>query len=174
MWKQPGLIYTSGTTGQPKGVMLTHGNIVSNAVATTQIVPVSEQDRLLSVLPLAHAYECTLGLVIPVMCGAAVYYLDRPPTASVLQPALESVKPTMMLTVPLIIEKVYKKSIPPQLNRSAVTRTLYRFLFTRRMLNRIAGRKLKAHFGGRMRFFGVGGAPLAPEVEQFLREARFP
>ncbi len=168
------IIYTSGTTGRSKGVMLTHANLVSNVRATAIAVPIHEDDRLLSVLPLAHTYECTLGLLIPLMCGACVSYLDRPPSTSVLLPALRQVRPTMMLTVPLIIDGIYRKSVLPRFTGSPLLRAAYRLPPVRRLLHRAAGRKLRATFGGCLRFFGVGGAPLAADVERFLREARFP
>jgi long-chain acyl-CoA synthetase len=168
------IIYTSGTAGHSKGVMLTHKNIVWNAEASSCLPNINEQDRFLSVLPLAHVYECTLGLVLPILCGAAVYYVNKPPTATVLLPALEAVKPTAMLTVPLIIEKMYKSRILPEIKKRRLVRMAYAFPPMRRRINRMAGRKLMATFGGALRFFGVGGASLAPDVERFLREAKFP
>lgn len=168
------IIYTSGTTGQSKGVMLTHGNLVSNARAAAALVAVNAEDRLLSLLPLAHTLECTLGLIVPLLAGASVTYLDKPPTANVLLPALLRVRPTMILSVPLIIEKIVRKSVLARFNRSPLISRLYRLAPLRRLLNRAAGRKLAAVFGGSLRFFGVGGAPLAPDVESFLREAAFP
>ncbi len=168
------IVYTSGTTGHSKGVMLTHKNIVADAIATTKIVPVGPGDRMLSILPLAHMYECTLGMVLPIMNGASVAYLDKPPTAGVLLPALERIRPTIMLSVPLVIEKMFKTAILPRLTGSSISRNLYRVPFIRKRLHRIAGRKLLKLFGGALKVFCVGGAPLAPEVEQFLREAKFP
>ena len=103
------IIYTSGTTGRSKGVMLTHKNIIFNAMMGRKIQWVVETDRFLSVLPLSHTYENTLGLLLPMLGGACVYYLRKPPTPPVLVPAMAEVKPTLMLTVPLIIEKVYFK-----------------------------------------------------------------
>jgi len=168
------IIYTSGTTGHSKGVMLTHKNIVWNASASAKIPDINEKDRMLSVLPLAHVYECTLGLVLPIMTGASVYYLKKLPTAAVLIPALEKVKPTMMLTVPLIIEKMYKTRILPEIRKRILVRLLYKFPVIRRRIHKIAGNKLMNTFGGALRFFGVGGAALSPEVERFLMEAEFP
>ncbi len=168
------IIYTSGTTGHSKGVMLTHKNIVWNASASSKIPGINEKDRMLSVLPLAHVYECTLGLVLPVMSGASVYYLKKLPTAAVLLPALEKVKPTMMLTVPLIIEKMYKTRIMPEIKKRMIVRFAYRFPVIRKRIHKIAGMKLMHTFGGALRFFGIGGAALSPEVEQFLIEAEFP
>jgi long-chain acyl-CoA synthetase len=164
------ILYTSGTTGHSKGVMLTHGNIVSNAVATRTILAIRPGDRLLSILPLAHAYECTLGFVGALMQGASITYLDRPPTASALLPALASVRPTIMLTVPLVIEKIVRGKVLPELEHRAG----YRLAPVRALLNLVAGAKLRRTFGGRLRFFGVGGAGLAPDVERFLSAARFP
>lgn len=168
------IIYTSGTTGHSKGVMLTHRNLVSDTLATSQLVDVTEEDRFLSILPLSHSYECTLGLIAPVMLGASVYYLDRPPSAGVLMPAMAKVRPTVMLSVPLVIEKIYKGKIHPKLTGNPVVRGLYSIPLFRKRLNAAAGRKLLASFGGALRIFTIGGAPLAPDVELFLREARFP
>jgi len=113
-------------------------------------------------------------MVTPMLSGASVYYLDKPPTAPVLLPALESVKPTIMLSVPLVIEKMFKTRILPRHTGSPVTRSLYRVPFFRKQLHRAAGRKLLKTFGGALKLFCIGGAPLAADVEQFLREARFP
>jgi len=168
------IIYTSGTAGHSKGVMLTHKSIVWNAESSSHIPEIDEHDRFLSILPLAHVYECTLGLVLPILCGAAVYYVTKPPTAPVLLPALEIVKPTAMLTVPLIIEKMYKSRILPEIKKRKLVRMAYAFPPIRKRINRMAGRKLMATFGGAMRFFGIGGTSLAPDVERFLREAKFP
>ncbi|MGD0591585.1 MAG: AMP-binding protein [Bacteroidota bacterium] len=168
------IIYTSGTTGHSKGVMLTHKNIVWNARASSKIPDINEKERMLSVLPLAHVYECTLGLVLPIMFGASVYYVKKLPTAAVLLPALEKVKPTMMLTVPLIIEKMYKTRIMPEIKKRKIVRLVYKFPMIRKRIHKLAGKKLMETFGGALRFFGIGGAALSPEVERFLREAEFP
>jgi long-chain acyl-CoA synthetase len=168
------ILYTSGTTGNPKGVMLTHRNLVSNAINTGQIQEVNRNDRMLSVLPLAHTYECTIGFIIPMMNGASVFYLEKPPTAAVLIPAMQEVKPTMMLTVPLIIEKIFKMQVLPKLTGSAMMRKLYSFPYFRKLFHGMAGKKLYKTFGGQLHFFGIGGAKLAADAEQFLRDAKFP
>jgi long-chain acyl-CoA synthetase len=168
------IIYTSGTTGRSKGVMLTHKNISFNAMKGRKIQPMDENDRFLSVLPLSHTYENTLGLILPMLNGACVHYLRKPPTPSVLMPALEMVKPTIMLTVPLIIEKVYYNKILPTFKENKVLNLLYKIPFLRKKLNAVAGKKLKATFGGQIKFFGIGGAKLNKSVEKFLREAKFP
>ncbi len=164
------VLYTSGTTGNSKGVMMTHKNLVWDAWATRTIIKQGRNDRLLSVLPLAHTYECTLGLIATIMQGPAVWYLDRPPVASVLLPAMEVVRPTIMLTVPIIIEKTYRASVKPSLEKIS----LYKKPLFRNLLIKVAGKKLMKKFGGRLRFFGIGGAALSADVEEFLRIAKFP
>lgn len=168
------IIYTSGTTGKPKGVMLSHKNITSNADASQYIQEILPTDRFLSVLPLSHTYENTIGFVLPMMCGACVYYIKKAPVPSVLLPALEKVKPTLMLTVPLIIEKIYKGKIMPAFTSKWATRNMYKVPFLRKKFNKIAGKKLKKTFGGELKFFGIGGAKLNKTVERFLIEAKFP
>ena len=168
------IIYTSGTTGRSKGVMLTHKNISFNATKGSIIQPINENDRFLSVLPLSHTYENTLGLILSMLGGACIYYLRKPPTPAVLLPALELVKPTIMLTVPLIIEKIYFNKILPVFREKALMRILYRIPFIRKKLNAVAGKKLVKTFGGEIKFFGIGGSKLNKSVENFLREAKFP
>jgi|WetSurMetagenome_2_1015567.scaffolds.fasta_scaffold01909_3 long-chain acyl-CoA synthetase len=168
------IIYTSGTTGRSKGVMLTHRNICFNAQKGKVIQDINETDRFLSVLPLSHTYENTLGLILPMLGGSCIYYLRKPPTPSILIPALEIVKPTMMLTVPLIIEKVYYNKVLPAFTEKWLIRVLYKLPFIRKSLNRVAGKKLYKTFGGNLKFFGIGGAKVNRNVERFLREARFP
>lgn len=168
------IIYTSGTTGEPKGVMLSHENILFTVEGSAIIQPVDTTDRFLSVLPLSHIYEFTLGLILPVSGGSSVYYLRKPPTAPVLLPAMASVRPTIMLTVPLLIEKVFWKSVFPKFNSSPVLKTLYQLPPFRKLLHRVAGKKLYQTFGGCLKFYGIGGSKLDARVETFLREGRFP
>ena len=168
------IIYTSGTTGKSKGVMLTHRNICFTAEQVLTIQRVVETDVFLSILPLSHTYEQTLGLILPLFNGASIYYLHKAPTPSVLLPALEAVKPTTMLTVPLIMEKIYFGKIAPTFNKSKVLSFLYHTAPGRKFFNRLAGKKLYKTFGGRLRFFGIGGAKLNPTVERFLLDAGFP
>ena len=168
------IIYTSGTTGRSKGVMLTHKNITFNALKGKVIQPMDETDRFLSVLPLSHTYENTLGLVLPMISGSCVYYLRKPPTPAVLLPALAEIKPTIMLTVPLIIEKIYFNKILPAFREKMILKLLYKISFFRKILNAAAGKKLIQTFGGNLKFYGIGGAKLNKAVEKFLIEAKFP
>ena len=168
------IIYTSGTSGKSKGVMLTHKNICMNAIQAGKVQEINENDRFLSVLPLSHTYENTLGMILPLMNGASIYYLQKAPTPAVLLPALEKVKPTIMLTVPLIIEKIYRNRIIPTFKGKWYLKMLYGVPSIRKGLHRIAGKKLYAMFGGSLRFFGIGGAKLDKVVEKFLIDAKFP
>lgn len=169
------IIYTSGTTGSSKGVMLTHRNLVANGIQSIGLFPIKSYYRFLSVLPMSHTFEFTIGTIIALMSGAAIYYLKKPPTASVLLPALKKVKPTTMLTVPLIIEKIYKSKIRPELTGSPMKAFLYNKVPPiRKLMNIIAGKKLLATFGGELTFFGIGGAKLDFDTERFLKSSKFP
>ena len=168
------IIYTSGTTGTSKGVMLTHRNLVANTIQGYNTYPITEEDRFLSILPMSHTLEFTLGNLFPIMCGASTRYIKKPPTAAVLMPALKSVKPTIMLSVPLIMEKIYKSKIRPGLTKNGFMKFLYGIPFTRKILHKVAAKQLHATFGGELGFYGIGGAKLDHDVEQFLYEGKFP
>jgi long-chain acyl-CoA synthetase len=164
------IIYTSGTAGKSKGVLLSHRNLIFCAGASRTMMKIYPRDRLLSIIPLAHTYECTLGLITALMNGASITYLDRPPSPAVLLSAVQALRPTAMVTVPLFIEKIYRHTILPALTASP----FYRFPPTRPLAVKAAGRRLMAALGGSIRFFGIGGAPLAADVEDFLRKVKFP
>ena len=168
------IIYTSGTTGKSKGVMLTHGNISFTALMSNRVQEINETDKFLSVLPLSHTYENTIGLIFPMTRGACIYYLGKVPTPSILLPALKVIKPTIMLTVPLIIEKVFRNQIKPKFTGNILLRLAIHIPFIRKKINVIAGKKLMETFGGELHFFGIGGAKLNKTVEKFLIEAKFP
>jgi long-chain acyl-CoA synthetase len=167
------IIYTSGTTGHSKGVELTHRNIVSNVFSSDVFAGIQPGESLLSLLPLAHTYECTLGMLLPFARGACVTYLDRPASPTVLVNALKEARPHLMLAVPLLIEKMVRARVMPKLNKPAV-KVLRALPGVSRLIYKSAGRKLTAAFGGRLRFFGIGGAPLSADVEDFLYRSGFP
>ena len=168
------IIYTSGTTSKPKGVMLTHYNIAAQTTIVSPLFDYNENDVLLSILPLAHTYECTLGMIYPFARGARIHYLDRPPTASALMPALAAVRPTVIASVPLIMEKIYRGKVLPTFEKRAITRKLYSWRWSQKLLHKVAGKQLKKLFGGRMRLFAIGGAKFDSAAEQFLLDAGFP
>ena len=168
------IIYTSGTTGKSKGVMLTHRNISFVAKMSAHVHEINESDRFLSILPLSHTYENTIGMIFPMSKGSCIYYLGKVPTPSLLLPALRTIKPTIMLTVPLIIEKIFRNQIKPKFISNLALRIAIHIPFIRKKLNIVAGKKLMETFGGELRFFGIGGAKLNKTVEKFLIEAKFP
>ena len=166
------ILYTSGTTGNAKGVVLSHRNLVSCVHSCYKTQPCSEKDRWLSILPMAHTLELTLGCLYPMLCGATVYYMSKPPVPSVLLKAIKEVRPTILLSVPLIIEKIYRNSILPTIKKSQVLSWMN--VHMNSLMCRVIGLKLKKTFGGKLRFFGIGGAKLDTEVESFLLKAGFP
>ena len=149
------IVYTSGTTGRPKGVMLTHRNVVSNVEALLRIVEVRTSDVFLSFLPLSHTFERTVGYYTPIAAGACVAYAR---SVQELAQDLRAVRPTILVSVPRIYERVYAKLQENLLARLAWPGLDY-----------FVGRKLRAQFGGRLRFAITGGAPMALAVAQRLR-----
>lgn len=168
------IIYTSGTTSSPKGVMLSHSALATQVQMYPEFFPIYPDDVFLSLLPLSHTYECSIGMLYPFSAGASVVYMDRPPTASALMPAFRAVRPTIILSVPLIIEKIYRSQVLARFTRTRFLAALYSTGIIRRALHGIAGVALKKLFGGRVRFFGIGGAKLDRSAEQFMRDAHFP
>lgn len=166
------LIYTSGTTGKAKGVMLAHRCFTGNIWGAYHFYEVHSDDVFLSVLPLAHTYELTIGLIYPFTAGACVAYMTKKPTPSALKEAMPVVRPTTMLTVPLIIEKVYKGVVIPKVKKSKTLSWLNKHC--NKLFCKMAGKEILRYFGGRLKFFGIGGAPLDKNVEEFLYKARFP
>jgi len=165
------IIYTSGTTGNSKGVMLTHRNIAFNVVRSIERFPIDSRDRFLSILPLSHAFEATGGMLCPLAVGVAIYYMDGVPTPAKLLSAMEAVKPTGVLTVPLVVDKIFRKRILPQIQSKKLLCKLYPKPFFRARLHKVAGKKLITSLGGNLRFFMFGGAALNADVETFLRDA---
>jgi len=166
------IIYTSGTTGNAKGVVLSHRNLSSCVASCFHAQPRNEKDRWLSILPMSHTLELTLGVLYPMYVGASVYYMSKPPVPALLLKAIKIVKPTTMLTVPLIIEKIYRSSILPTIKKSRVLSWMN--THANLLMCKIIGLKLKKTFGGKLTFFGIGGAKLDTEVETFLLRSGFP
>ena len=166
------IIYTSGTTGSAKGVMLSHRNFIANVMACNYSHKFTDKDSCISILPMAHTYELSLGVLYPIYCGATAYYLSTPPVPALLIAALKKIRPTALLTVPLIIEKIYRNSVLPTIRKSKALSWLNEH--HNRLMCLIIGLKLKKILGGRLNFFGIGGAKLDTTVEEFLWKARFP
>ncbi|MBQ5984417.1 MAG: AMP-binding protein [Bacteroidales bacterium] len=166
------IIYTSGTTGKAKGVMLSHRNLSSNLAAAFKAKPAFKKDRFLSILPAAHAYEMSVSTVYSFYVGATCYTLQKPPTPTILLAAMKKVKPTIVCSVPLIIEKVVKNSVLPTIRKSRILSWADKNI--PHILHWFIGRRMVSTFGGKLKFFGIGGAKLDPAVEQFLIDCKFP
>lgn len=166
------IIYTSGTTGNAKGVMLSHRNLTHNLAASFKAEPAFKKDRFLSILPAAHAYEMGVSTIYSFYVGATCYTLQKPAAPAVLLPAMKKVRPTIICSVPLIIEKVIKNSVWPTIQKSRILSWMDKHMPW--LLHYLIGNKLVKTFGGKLTFFGIGGAKLDPKVEQFLKDCHFP
>jgi long-chain acyl-CoA synthetase len=168
------ILYTSGTSGYSKAVMLSHKNLTANAYAASGLKAIAPGSVWLSILPMSHTYEFTCGFILPLLCGGRIAYAGKTPTPAILQKLCEYEKPFAIFAVPLVLEKIYKKRVMPQIEKSPLLGLLCKLGPTRRLIYRKIGAKLCTFFGGNLQLMGVGGAALNPEVEQFLYEARFP
>jgi long-chain acyl-CoA synthetase len=184
------LIYTSGTTGEPKGVMLTHGNFLSNVEGSLRAISVSEEDLFLSFLPLSHVFERMAGHFLANHAGAAIAYAE---SVEAVPQNLQEVKPTLMTSVPRLFEKIYSRVVGSVEEGSPIKRKLFNWAigvgrivtgyrqkntplpgglkFKYNIANKLVFSKLKERVGGRIRFFVSGGAPLAKEIGDFFAAA---
>ena len=167
------LNYTSGTTGFSKGVMLTGNNLAGNVTYARRLDLLFRGERELCFLPLAHAYSCAFNLLVPMAFGVHVYLLGKVPSPKILMKAFEEVKPNLILMVPLILEKIYKKMIQPQLSKTTMRVALNIPLLDSRIYAQIRKRLVDA-LGGRFREVIVGGAAMNEEVVEFLHKIKFP
>lgn len=167
------LNYTSGTTGFSKGVMLTGNNLAGNVTYARTLDVLFRGERELCFLPLAHAYSCAFNFLVPMAFGAHVFLLGKLPSPKILLKAFEEVKPNLILTVPLILEKIYKKMIAPQLNKRTMKLAMSVPLLNDRIYAQI-NKKLTNALGGRFREVIVGGAAMNQEVANFLYKIKFP
>ena len=174
------LNYTSGTTGSSKGVMLTVNNLTGNVTfAMDMINPKTNEHyfrkggRTLSFLPLAHAYGCTFDFLSPLACGGHITLLGRIPSPKILVEAMKQTQPNIVCSVPLILEKVYRKSILPMLEKAPMSIAMRIPLINTAIYSTILSR-LMEQFGGCVEIFIVGGAALNQETEDFLRKIKFP
>ena len=163
--------YTSGTTGNPKGVMLTYGAISDTDEFSNSHFPNHPGETIVSMLPMAHMYGLAIEFIHPNVDGVAVYFLGKTPSPTTLLKAMQEVKPYMVVTVPLVMEKVYANSIKPVLEKM---KTLLAMPFVNKLIYRTVRKKVIAAFGGRVRCFIMGGASLKPEVEQCFIKMHLP
>lgn len=187
------IIYTSGTTGDPKGVMLTHGNITSNVVTCVALLAISEIDECLSFLPLSHIFERMVGHYTMLHRGVTISYATSPDTVAA---DMVEVRPTIMAAVPRLYEKIYARVLESAASGSPVKKRIFfwarrnaecwveytlarrqvpaSLAFKKRLADRLVFAKLRARTGGRVRFFVSGGAPLSPEIAKFFFAADLP
>jgi len=168
------ILYTSGTSGYSKAVMLSHKNLVANARSASAMIDVEPGAVFLSILPMSHTYEFTLGFILPLSWGARIAYAGKTPTPAVLQRICSQEKPYAIFAVPLVLEKIYKKRVLPQISKSFALSLICRFEAGKKFIHKRIGAKLLEFFGGNLQLMGIGGAALNPEVEQFLYNAGFP
>ena len=165
--------YTSGTTGFSKGVMTPMNALAGNIVFALTTKLVYQGCRHVAFLPLAHAYGCAFDFLACLAAGGHTYLIGRTPSPKILMKAFAEVKPTVILSVPLILEKIYKKMIQPQISKKPVSWVLKMPLLDQLVLNKIRETLMEA-FGGEFSQIIIGGAPLNAEVEAFLRRIKFP
>ncbi|TKB23789.1 long-chain fatty acid--CoA ligase [Desulfopila sp. IMCC35006] len=168
------ILYTSGTSGYSKAVMLTHKNLTANAYAAAGLKEIQPGSVWLSILPMSHTYEFTCGFILPLLLGGRIAYAGKTPTPAILQKLCAYEKPFAIFAVPLVLEKIYKKRVLPQIEKSRLLKGVCKFGVGRKLVHRKIGKKLIAFFGGNLQLMGIGGAALNPDVEKFLHEANFP
>lgn len=163
--------YTSGSTGDPKGVMLTYRNFSSNVDFSQRHVPAG--DKMVSMLPMAHMYGLVIEFLYPLCNGTSIYWLGKAPTPAALLKAFADIKPYLLITVPLVMEKIYKAKIKPMLDKPSVKAAL-RIPIINSIIYRKVKKGLIAAFGGNIEEFIMGGAALNPDVEKVFKRIKFP
>ena len=165
--------YTSGTTGFSKGVVLQHKSILANILYAQRNMPLNRQDKILSFLPLAHTYGCAFEFLFPFSLGCDITFLTKTPSPKIIMQAFQEIRPALILSVPLVIEKIYKSQIIPALRKPAV-----HFLTRIPMVNKLIYKKIRdlmvAVFGGNFRELVIGGAPFNAQAEHFFKKMNFP
>ena len=165
--------YTSGSTGSPKGVMLKGRSLSNNVEIGMHVLPVDPGQRLVSMLPLAHMFGQVCEFLYPLCCGTHIYFLTKTPTPSILLKALQEVKPYLVVTVPLVIEKIYKKNINPLISKKVIS-LFWNMAGIGSIIRKKVKKGLTNAFGGQLRYFICGGAAINPTVEKCLMDIHFP
>lgn len=165
--------YTSGTTSAPKGVMLRYECISANVAFGQKRLPSYPEDKIVSMLPMAHMYGMMFELIYPLCGGSSIYYLGKTPTPALLLGAMAEVKPYLVITVPLVMEKIFKSKVAPVVNKPVMK------VFTAIPgINQIIFKKIRTTllnaFGGKVREIVMGGAALNPDVEKWFRKFKLP
>lgn len=165
--------YTSGTTSSPKGVMLTSRNLSSNIEFGLRNIPIQKGDQIMSMLPLAHMYGMAFEFLYPLCGGCHIYFLGKTPTPTILMQALADIKPYLLITVPLVLEKIFKNKVMPTLQKPAL-RILTAIPGVKNLIYGKVRKQLMGVFGGNIRSFVVGGAAISLPVEKVMRAIKLP
>lgn len=170
--KLASLVYTSGTTGFSKGVMLPHRSLSSNIVFAQHNMPLTSGDNIVSFLPIAHVFGCAFEFLFPITMGCHITFLSKIPSPKVILKAFQEIHPRLILSVPLVIEKIYKKQIKPTLEKPTI-KLLRKIPLVDKKIGKKINAKLTEVFGGNFHEIVIGGAALNEEVELFLRKIKF-
>jgi len=165
--------YTSGTTGFSKGVVLQHKSLLGNILYAQRNMPLNPRDKILSFLPLAHTYGCAFEFLFPFTLGCYITFLTKTPSPKIIMQAFQEIRPALILSVPLVIEKIYKSQLIPALRKPAVA-VMIHIPFLNKIIYKKIREKMYGVFGGNFRELIIGGAPFNPEAERFFRKMRFP
>ncbi|MEI7896373.1 MAG: AMP-binding protein [bacterium] len=165
--------YTSGTTGFSKGVVLQHKSLLGNILYAHRNMPLNPRDKILSFLPLAHTYGCAFEFLFPFTLGCDITFLTKTPSPKIIMQAFQEIRPALILSVPLVIEKIYKSQILPALRKPAV-RILTRIPVLDKLVYKKIREKMVAVFGGNFRELVIGGAPFNAQAEHFFKKMNFP
>lgn len=166
------IVYTSGTTGFSKGVMLPFRSLNANIIYARNNMPLQPGDKIVSFLPIAHVFGCAFEFLFPFSSGCHITFLGKTPSPKIIIKAFSEIQPRLILSVPLVIEKIYNKQIKPVLQKPAMN-LLLKFPLTKKIIHKKINAKLTAVFGNNFREIVIGGAPLNNEVEEFLRTINF-
>ncbi|HYQ58879.1 MAG TPA: AMP-binding protein [Draconibacterium sp.] len=165
--------YTSGTSGFTKGVMIPERSLVSNIIYAREHMPLKAGNKIVSFLPMAHVYGLLFEFLFPVSVGCHITFLSKMPSPAVITKAFGEIKPHLILSVPLVIEKIYKKRILPAIEKPAIKFLLKVPLLSNLILKQIRNKMVET-FGGHFFEIVIGGAPLSADVEKFFKKINFP
>ena len=165
--------YTSGTTSAPKGVMLRYECISANVTFGQKRLPSYPEDKIVSMLPMAHMYGMMFELIYPLCGGSSIYYLGKTPTPALLLGAMKEVKPYLVITVPLVMEKIFKSKVAPIVNKP-VMKVLCAIPGVNQLIFKKVRNTLLNAFGGNIREIVMGGAALNPDVEKWFMKFKLP
>ena len=165
--------YTSGTTGHSKGVMLSHNSLSANIRFARNNMPLKSGHKIVSFLPLAHSYGLAFEFIFPFTLGCHITFLTKTPSPQIITQAFSEIRPELILSVPLVIEKIYKKRLLPSISKPPVS-ILLKIPLLNKMLHKKINARLTEVFGGNFHEVVIGGAPFNAEAEEFFKKIKFP